>query len=115
MPYVLITLGIIALIAGPQLWVRFVLWRHSNEISDMPGSGAELAEHLIERYKLDGVKVVKAGKDQNYYSPSENSWHSARISTTASRSQPWRWPPMRLAMPSSFAARSRFPGYGKGI
>ena len=71
MPYILITLAIVALIAGPQLWVRFVLWRHSTEIGDMPGSGAELAEHLIERYKLDGVKVVKAGKDQNYYSPAE--------------------------------------------
>ena len=71
MPYVLITLAIAALIIGPQLWVRYVLWRHSTEIGNMPGSGAELAEHLIERYKLDGVKVVKAGKDQNYYSPSE--------------------------------------------
>ncbi|GAB2527701.1 zinc metallopeptidase [Microbulbifer agarilyticus] len=71
MPYVLITLAVVALIVGPQLWVRYVLWRHSTEIGDMPGSGAELAEHLVERYKLDGVKVIKAGKDQNYYSPSE--------------------------------------------
>ncbi|WGL17876.1 zinc metallopeptidase [Microbulbifer bruguierae] len=71
MPYVLITLAIAALIVGPQLWVRFVLWRHSKEIGDMPGSGAELATHLIERYQLDGVKVVEANKDENYYSPSE--------------------------------------------
>ncbi|WP_160152917.1 zinc metallopeptidase [Microbulbifer sp. ALW1] len=71
MIYALATLLIAALIIGPQLWVRFVLWRHSKEISDMPGSGAELAEHLIERYELEGVKVVKAGKDENYYSPAE--------------------------------------------
>jgi len=71
MPYLLIALAIVALIVGPQLWVRFVLWRHSTEIGDMPGSGAELAEHLIERYKLKGVKVVKGNKDENYYSPSE--------------------------------------------
>ncbi|MCK7595820.1 zinc metallopeptidase [Microbulbifer sp. CAU 1566] len=71
MIYALVTLLIAALIIGPQLWVRFVLWRHSKEISDMPGSGAELAEHLIERYELEGVKVVKAGKDENYYSPAE--------------------------------------------
>jgi Zn-dependent membrane protease YugP len=37
----------------------------------MPGTGAELAQHLIERFKLNGVKVVKAGKSQNYYSPAE--------------------------------------------
>ncbi|MBN8431006.1 zinc metallopeptidase [Microbulbifer salipaludis] len=71
MPYVLITLALVALIIGPQLWVRFVLWRHSTELGDMPGSGAELAKHLIERYELEGVKVIEAGKDQNYYSPSE--------------------------------------------
>lgn len=71
MIYVFITLFIAALIVGPQLWVRYVLWRHSKEIVDMPGSGAELAEHLIERFQLDGVKVVKAAPDQNYYSPAE--------------------------------------------
>ncbi|WP_406827963.1 zinc metallopeptidase [Microbulbifer sp. ARAS458-1] len=71
MPYILATLAITALIAGPQLWVRYVLWRHSTEVGDMPGSGAELAEHLIERFQLEGVKVIEAGKDQNYYSPSE--------------------------------------------
>ncbi|MFV8782007.1 zinc metallopeptidase [Microbulbifer sp. SA54] len=71
MPYILIALAIVTLIAGPQLWVRFVLWRHSKEIADMPGSGAELAEHLIERYQLEGVKVVKANPNENYYSPSE--------------------------------------------
>lgn len=71
MPYILATLAITALIVGPQLWVRYVLWRHSTEVGDMPGSGAELAEHLIERFQLDGVQVIRAGKDQNYYSPSE--------------------------------------------
>ena len=71
MPYVLVALAITALIVGPQLWVRFVLWRHSTEVGDMPGSGAELAEHLVERYKLEGVKVVEANPGENYYSPSE--------------------------------------------
>ncbi|WP_231757853.1 zinc metallopeptidase [Microbulbifer elongatus] len=71
MPYILATLAITALIVGPQLWVRYVLWRHSTEVGDMPGSGAELAEHLIERFQLDGVQVIRAGKDENYYSPSE--------------------------------------------
>jgi len=71
MIYVLVSLSIIALIVGPQLWVRYVLWHHSTEIGDMPGSGAELAQHLIERFKLEGVKVIKAEPDQNYYSPSE--------------------------------------------
>lgn len=37
----------------------------------MPGTGGELAEHLVERFKLAGVKVEKGSQDQNHYSPSE--------------------------------------------
>jgi len=59
------------LIFGPQLWVRYVLWKHSADIDRMPGTGVELAEHLIERFKLEGVTVVKAGPGENYYSPDE--------------------------------------------
>ena len=59
------------LVFGPQLWVRYVLWRHSRVVEQMPGTGGELAEHLIERFELDGVKVERVGKGQNYYSPDE--------------------------------------------
>ncbi len=71
MPYILVALLLILLIYGPQLWIRFVLWRHSKNIVDMPGSGGELAKHLIERFELTGVEVVKGNKGEDYYSPSE--------------------------------------------
>lgn len=69
MAYVLGIALLVLLFYGPSLWVNFVLWRHSGEISDMPGTGGEFAEHLIERFKLAGVKVVKGGVDEDYYDP----------------------------------------------
>ena len=48
---------LLALIFGPSLWVKFVMKRYSKDKPEMPGSGGELAEHLIERFSLKDVKV----------------------------------------------------------
>ena len=48
---------VIALIFGPSLWVKFVMRRYSYEKPEMPGTGGELAKHLIERFSLNDVKV----------------------------------------------------------
>ncbi len=66
---VIITLALLAY--GPHLWVKYVLWRHSKEITSMSGTGGELAEHLVERFKLDGVKVEEGIEGADHYSPSE--------------------------------------------
>lgn len=73
MHYLLIFVALMLLIYGPSLWVKFVIHKHSGPVDGMPGTGAELAEHLIERFKLDGVVVKKTAKDQNYYSPQEKT------------------------------------------
>ncbi len=48
---------VIALLFGPSLWVKFVMRRYSSEKPEMPGTGGELAKHLIERFSLNDVKV----------------------------------------------------------
>ena len=48
---------VIALIFGPSLWVKFVMRRYSTEKPEMPGTGGQLAQHLIERFSLKDVKV----------------------------------------------------------
>ena len=48
---------VLALIFGPSLWVKMVMRRHSSQQPEMPGTGGELAKHLIERFSLKGVKV----------------------------------------------------------
>ena len=48
---------LLALIFGPSFWVKFVMKRYSKEKPEMPGTGGELAKHLIERFTLKDVKV----------------------------------------------------------
>jgi len=48
---------VLAMIFGPSLWVRFVMRRYSTEKPEMPGTGGELAKHLIKRFSLKDVEV----------------------------------------------------------
>tara|TARA_B100001248_G_scaffold262498_1_gene258853 strand:+ start:639 stop:1325 length:687 start_codon:yes stop_codon:yes gene_type:complete len=48
---------VLAIIFGPSLWVRLVMKRYSSEKPGIPGTGGELAQHLIERFSLKDVKV----------------------------------------------------------
>jgi Zn-dependent membrane protease YugP len=50
-------LVILALIFGPSLWVKLVMKRYSLEKPEIPGTGGELAQHLIERFSLKDVEV----------------------------------------------------------
>ena len=67
---ILVALGALllaALIFGPQLWVRHALRRHAVERSDFPGTGGELARHLLDLAGLRHVKVELAPGD--HYDP----------------------------------------------
>ena len=48
---------VLAMIFGPSLWVKLVMRRYSSEMPEMPGTGGELAKHLIERFSLKNVEV----------------------------------------------------------
>ncbi|MEM7564874.1 MAG: zinc metallopeptidase [Pseudomonadota bacterium] len=58
MTYFLFAFALLVLIYGPQLWVQWVLNRH-NRIAEknFPGTGGELARHLLDRYDLQEVAV----------------------------------------------------------
>ena len=71
MIYFLLVCAFIALAYGPSLWVRYILHKYSSPIAGMPGTGSELAIHLIERFELKGVKVEMGAAGENYYSPDE--------------------------------------------
>ena len=68
MPLLIGLLLLVALLYGPQLWVRSVMARHSRERSDLPGTGGQLATHLIERFGLDGV-AVETTETGDHYDP----------------------------------------------
>ena len=48
---------VIALIFGPSFWVKLVMRWYSLEKPEMPGTGGELAKHLIKRFSLKDVEV----------------------------------------------------------
>ena len=48
---------VLALIFGPSLWVKFVMRKYLSEKPEIPGTGGELAKHLIERFSLKDVTV----------------------------------------------------------
>lgn len=77
---VFIALGVVALLAlifGPRLWIRSTMARHSRERADFPGTGGELARHLLDEAGLAHVKVeaVEAG---DHYSPDDKAVRLAK-------------------------------------
>lgn len=71
MIFALLVVVFIALMFAPQLWVRYVMRKHSHAIEGMPGTGGELAVHLIERFKLDGIGVEEAEENQDHFDPND--------------------------------------------
>jgi Zn-dependent membrane protease YugP len=61
---------LLALVLGPQWWVRHTMQRHAAERPDLPGTGGELARHLLDLAKLEHVPVEIAPAD--HYDPIEN-------------------------------------------
>jgi Zn-dependent membrane protease YugP len=73
MPILLAIAGLLllALILGPQVWIRRVMARHGDERPDFPGTGAELARHLLDEAGLTGVTVEVA--DSDHYDPEKRA------------------------------------------
>ena len=71
MIYAAMIVLLVALVYGPQLWVRRVLERYNREPeANFPGTGGELARHLLNRYDLTDVKV-EVTELGDHYDPSE--------------------------------------------
>jgi hypothetical protein len=73
MVVLIIGLLFLALILGPQMWIRWVMKRHGGERSDFPGTGGELARHLLDEAGLHNVKVERLSEAKlgDHYSPDE--------------------------------------------
>ena len=52
----LVIVLVLVVIFGPQLWARHVLNRYTAERSDLPGTGAELARHLLVNAQMTTTK-----------------------------------------------------------
>ena len=56
----------LALVFGPNIWVKYILKKHHKPREGMPGTGGELALHLIERFKLKGVTVKQGEVNEDH-------------------------------------------------
>jgi len=57
------------LILGPQFWTKHVFKRYDAAIEALPGTGGELAHHLINNLNLNGYKVELSEKEGDHYNP----------------------------------------------
>jgi Zn-dependent membrane protease YugP len=65
---ILFLAAIIGLAVLPQMWVQRVIARHSADRPDFPGTGGELARHLLDEMRLGHVKVEET-KEGDHYDP----------------------------------------------
>ncbi|MDH3388132.1 MAG: zinc metallopeptidase [Gammaproteobacteria bacterium] len=67
MIYVFVIVAVLLLIYGPQVWVQTVLNRHNRKAEEnFPGTGGELARHLLDRYDLHEISVEVTDQGDHY-------------------------------------------------
>jgi uncharacterized protein len=62
----LLVIIVVLVIFGPQLWTRRVFARHSVPRPDYPGTGAELARHLLDQLDMKHIKVEMTELGDHY-------------------------------------------------
>jgi uncharacterized protein len=60
------SLIVLAIVFGPQWWVRHVMARHDGDRPDLPGTGGELARHLLDQAGLQNVAVEISDAGDHY-------------------------------------------------
>jgi len=72
---------ILALLIGPSLWVRWVI---------IPGTGAELATHLMKRYEIPTLVIEESAPYKDHFDPetpairlSPNNYHGRSLTAVA--------------------------------
>jgi Zn-dependent membrane protease YugP len=68
MPIVILLglLLLLALVFGPGLWAKYTLAKHRGDRPDIPGTGGELARHLLDLAGLPDVAVERVPRGDHY-------------------------------------------------
>ena len=66
MALILVLVAVVLLSTVPQWWVRRVLTRHRDTRPDLPGTGGELAHHLLREFEMTGVRVERTQAGSHY-------------------------------------------------
>ncbi len=66
MPYLIILALLVGAIFGPQWWASYTFRRYSKPRDDIPGTGGELAQHLLKRMQIAPVGVEQTEEGDHY-------------------------------------------------
>lgn len=72
MPYILLIIFIIALFFAPQYWAKHTFKRYSKKLDRIPGTGGELARHILDKYDMQEVKV-EITEQGDHYDPTDKT------------------------------------------
>lgn len=62
----IVAIIVLAAILLPGIWAQRILSKYQVEDNTLQGNGGELAEHLIERFQLEGVSVEETNLGDHY-------------------------------------------------
>jgi len=66
---IIIILLVVVIIFGPQWWAQRTFKRYSNSQDHIPGTGGELARHLLDRFDMPDVEVEMIEDGGDHYDP----------------------------------------------
>lgn len=72
MHLVLLLIILAALVFAPQWWAGYTLRRYARDLERIPGTGAELARHLLDRFDMREVAVEKT-EGGDHYDPNDRA------------------------------------------
>lgn len=64
---------LMALVFFPQFWVKHVMRKHHREDPFIPGTGGELAQHLVDRFQLEGIRVEQTDEGRDHFDPNDQA------------------------------------------
>ena len=69
MHVLLIILFLLLLVFGPQWWAQYTFRRYAEVLPRIPGTGGELARHLLDQFGMQDVPVEKTKQGGDHYDP----------------------------------------------
>jgi Zn-dependent membrane protease YugP len=66
---IILLLFLLMLVFGPQWWARYTFRRYAGALPRIPGTGGELARHLLDQFEMPDVPVEKTEQGGDHYDP----------------------------------------------